>query len=243
MKVRSYTSGSRVRRRSDKAAMHLDLAVASEKSGPVRKGGWQISRGAGTAAKSTKTGSYAMHERKLRDAFVSFTDDVRRVGSGMLTVSTKNGSRKFRVSAVPDDQERETEVHANVEAALDRARARGQTSAVALLDGPAMLRGAEIGERMGMSRQAVHKAAIAGRLLALTGGSRDVRYPAWQLDETGARLDGLADVIAILGPGWPSYRFLVSTDVEGRTAFARLAGGETDAVLADARARAQADFD
>ena len=219
------------------AALHLDLVDA-----PAR-----AARGStGRSGASDNGAAFAVRDQRLRKGLDAFAGEVLRGGSETLTVRTAQGPRTLRVHAVPGEAEAETpptvNTHPDVAAAIDRARARGALSAAEILDGPDMLRGAEIAVRMGMTRQAVHKAAAGGRLLALTGGSRDVRYPAWQLDETGARLEGLPEVIAALGPGWPSYRFLVSADASGLTAWQRMAAGETSAVLFEARAWARGDY-
>ena len=219
------------------ATMHLDLQEA-----PVAS----VETAHGTA----RTGRFTVRDAGLRKGLATFAGKVLRDGSGMLTVTTPQGPRKLRLQVVPDDDAASgtgttsgsPRITPEVAEAVARARARGQQAAAAILDGPDMLAGVDLGTRMGMSRQAVHKAAAEGRLLALTGGSRAVRYPAWQLDETGARLGGLTEVLSILGQGWPSYRFLAAPSADGRTAWERLAAGETAAVLAEARACAQGDF-
>lgn len=219
------------------ATMHLDLQETP--ASPVK-----------TARETARIGRFTVRDAGLRKGLATFAGEVLRDGSGMLTVTTPQGPRKLRLQVVPDDDAAsETgttsgspRMAPQVAEAVARAQARGQEAAAAILDGPDMLTGADLGARMGMSRQAVHKAAAEGRLLALTGGSRAMRYPAWQLDETGARLGGLAEVLSILGQGWPSYRFLAAPGADGRTAWERLAAGETAAVLAEARARAQGDF-
>ena len=219
------------------ATMHLQLQEASASTTKAACGMKQSDR-------------FIVREDGLRRGLATFADEVLRDGFGTLTVTTPQGPRRLRLQVVPgDDAASEPGTTSGpprmvpqVADAVARARARGQETAAAILDGPDMLTGADLGARMGMSRQAVHKAAAEGRLLALTGGSRAMRYPAWQLDETGARLGGLAEVLSILGQGWPSYRFLAASGADGRTAWERLAAGEIAAVLAEVRAWAQGDF-
>jgi hypothetical protein len=224
------------------AALHLDLQGTPSKAGAAAKGV------AGKAARTASTDAYAVRDPGLRRGFAAFAGKVLREGAGTLTVTTAQGPRKLRLQVVPDDASDQAAaaqppvMDPKVAEAVARARTRGQEAAAAILDGPDMRTGAELGALMGMSRQAVHKAASEGRLLALSGGARAVRYPAWQLDETGARLDGLAEVVAALGQGWPSHRFLVAPGADGRTAWERLAAGETAAVLGEARAQAQGHY-
>lgn len=215
------------------AAMHLDLQSVPSGS-------------AGKAERAARAGQYAVRDARLRNGLATFAGEVLRDGSGTLTVTTADGPQTLRLQVVPEAEGAPdvapVRMDPGVAEAVARARGRGQEAAAAILDGPDMLTGAELGARMGMSRQAVHKAAAEGRLLALSGGSRALRYPVWQLDETGARIGGLAEVIAALGQGWPSYRFLAAPGADGRTAWERLAAGETAVVLGEARMRAQADF-
>lgn len=55
----------------------------------------------------------------------------------------------------------------------------------------------EMGELLGMSRQAVDKRRRAGRLFAVEVGPRGLRYPAWQVHD-GDVLAGLEEVLTAL---------------------------------------------
>ncbi|MGG7565501.1 hypothetical protein ACQ5SO_04980 [Rhodovulum sp. DZ06] len=125
---------------------------------------------------------------------------------------------------------------------LAAARARGAEAAARILAGPGMLTGAELGARMGKSRQAVDLDRKAGRLFALSGGARRLRYPDWQIDATGAPLPGLSEVIAALGDGWAAWRFLGGPGADGAPRWQALARGETDGIIAEAAARGHAAF-
>lgn len=225
------------------AALHLDLQEAPSKAETATKG-W-----AEKLSRKKSGGVYKVRDPGLRKGFAAFAGRVLREGAGTLTVDTAQGPRKLRLQVIPDDAPEQISapqppaMDPQVAEAVARARTRGQVTAAEILAGPDMRTGAELGALMGMSRQAVHKAATEGRLLALSGGARMVKYPAWQLDDTGTRLDGLAEIIAILGQGWPSFRFLAAPGADGRTAWERLAAGETAAVLSEARAQAQGQYD
>lgn len=125
---------------------------------------------------------------------------------------------------------------------LAAAKARGAASAARILARPEMLTGAELGARMGKTRQAVDLDRRAGRLFALSGGARRLKYPEWQIDETGAALPGLAAVLSALGDDWASWRFLTGPDADGRPRWQTLARGETAAIIAEAVARGRGDF-
>lgn len=93
---------------------------------------------------------------------------------------------------------------------LDAARARGANMHRSLLDaqGPT-LSAEEVGERLGISRQAVDKRRLHHRLLAVELGARGYRYPAWQFHD-GDVLPGLVEALDALGPRdpWSALLFL-----------------------------------
>ena len=106
--------------------------------------------------------------------------------------------------------------------AIERARARGAALAPKFLADPALLTTGRMAARMGIGRAVVEEARRGGRIFAIPIIRSIRRYPDWQLDASGAPLDGLAGIIAILGPDWPSYRFLARADEDGRPNHARL---------------------
>jgi hypothetical protein len=123
---------------------------------------------------------------------------------------------------------------------LARARARGLLAQKELLDfdGPA-LSGADVARVLKVSRQAVDKRRLAGKLLGVSTGTRSYRYPAWQLTATGI-LPGLEDVLAELRsePAWARLRFFVSGNhrLADKTPTEWLRRGRIEPVLEAARA-------
>jgi len=133
-------------------------------------------------------------------------------------------------------------IHPDVAAAIERAQVRGAVRVAVLLEQPEMLSAADIGERMGTTLPAVDEAWESGRLLAVLGGEHAKRFPAWQLDKSGVPMQGLAEIIALLGNGWPAFRFLAAADINEQPRYARLAAGEVTTVLQEAQAAARGDF-
>lgn len=123
---------------------------------------------------------------------------------------------------------------------LAAARARGAGLRRTLLDeqGPT-LSAEEAGERLGISRQAVDKRRLTGRLVAVELGARGYRYPAWQFHD-GDVLPGLPEVLAALGPrdAWSLLAFFGTPNEAcgGASPRAVLEAGEVGRVLRAARA-------
>jgi hypothetical protein len=92
------------------------------------------------------------------------------------------------------------------------------------------LSGAEAGQRLGVSRQAIDKQRHAGKLLAVKIGS-DYRYPACQfVDRTVP--DGLSDVIKGISNPWVALEFLLAHEdaLDGATPLEALRAGRLDDV-------------
>ncbi len=95
-----------------------------------------------------------------------------------------------------------------------------------------------LGGNSPVSRQAVNKRR---GLLALKTGSGRVMYPAFQFDETGAVVDGVADVVKLFDDGrismWSVASWLVSPepDLADEKPINALRRGGRDAVVATAR--------
>ena len=97
--------------------------------------------------------------------------------------------------------------------ALERAQTRATLAKVELLKRADMLTGAQLAERLGLTRATVDKRRTEGKLLALDFGTkRGFRYPAWQGDlvqDADARAS-FEQVLQSLGEEgvWSRYRFL-----------------------------------
>jgi hypothetical protein len=96
----------------------------------------------------------------------------------------------------------------------------------------------QIGQLLGITRQAVDKRRRQGTLIGLELGRRGFAYPAWQVGPTGT-LAGLPGVLAELSgeTPWGQAAFLLAANVwlDGETPLAALRRGETERVLNAAR--------
>ena len=134
--------------------------------------------------------------------------------------------------------ELQSEIPAGNQAALQRARARAIAAKVDLLKRADMLTGAQLGERLGLTRATVDKRRTEGKLLALDFGTkRGFRYPAWQGDlvqdaDTRAAYE---QVLRSLGGegAWSRYRFLTQAApaLRGESPTEALRAGRREEVL------------
>ena len=125
-----------------------------------------------------------------------------------------------------------------LDAALSAAKKRGETKVAEILKGDDMLTASEFGALIGASHETVNVKRRRGEVLGLQAATRAVRYPAWQVTETGQLLPGLSSLFDMLGQQpWTVYRFLRSAhaELDGRTALDALKAGEEKAVLDVAR--------
>lgn len=130
-------------------------------------------------------------------------------------------------------------VKARNQEALEGARQRGKTIKQDLVARGELVSAAALGEALGISRQAVHKAAKAGRLIALEAGGREHYFPVFQADPA-VRDNGLEDALAILSNEgeWSKWLFFTSPSgaLGGMTPVQGLRKGRRQAVLDAARA-------
>ena len=89
-------------------------------------------------------------------------------------------------------------------------------------------------EAIGISRQAIDKRRLHGKVIGIDLGKRGYAYPVWQIG-----LDGLAEVLAALDElePWTQALFMLSANsyLDGETPLVRLRRGDFDAVTAAAR--------
>src|ERR1022692_2030354 len=57
----------------------------------------------------------------------------------------------------------------------------------------------QVGQLIGISRQAVEKRRAQGKLVALTTGRHGYRYPVWQFGESGT-IPGFQETLSVLAP-------------------------------------------
>ncbi len=91
----------------------------------------------------------------------------------------------------------------------------------------------QVGEFLGISRQAVDKRRREGRLIGLMRGRRGYGYPVWQF-ENGTTLQHLEDVLDVLRKNdpWMQVAFFLNnnTRLHGRTPLDALKKGQIDEV-------------
>ncbi|MEI9980198.1 MAG: hypothetical protein WDN23_14585 [Edaphobacter sp.] len=96
----------------------------------------------------------------------------------------------------------------------------------------------QVGEVLGLSRQAVDKRRSTNQLLALTQGRRGYSYPAFQFDE-GKTLEGLEEVLKSLSAvdPWMQLNFFTSPNerLSGNTPIEALRRGKSSEVAKIAR--------
>jgi len=122
---------------------------------------------------------------------------------------------------------------------LAGARLRGLAARQDLLSREGgTLRVQEVAELLRLSRQAVHKRHLAGRLLAIDCGRHGDVYPAWQFVPGGV-LPGLEEVLRVLAghDPWMQLAFFVSENaaLESGTPLEALRRDDLPAVLRAAR--------
>lgn len=158
-----------------------------------------------------------------------------RVAMMTLQVSPDGEIQRIKASAKGD----------TLDAALAAAKTRGQGKVTDILKGEDMLTTRDFGPLIGASHETVNVKRKTGEVLGLEGATRGVKYPRWQVTDTGLPLPGLADLFAALGKQpWTVYRFLRTTHAElgGRTALDALKAGQIEAVLGAARNQAAGVF-
>jgi biotin operon repressor len=118
---------------------------------------------------------------------------------------------------------------------LAAARLRGVRAKKHLLEAEGgVVSGRELAQAIGITRQAVDKRRLNGKLIGIDLGKRGYAYPVWQIG-----LNGLEAVLAELAEvdPWTQALFLLSTNpwLNGETPLATLRRGELDEVLNAAR--------
>ena len=118
---------------------------------------------------------------------------------------------------------------------LAAARMRGLRAKKRLLEEEGgVVSGRELAQAIGITRQAVDKRRLAGKLIGIDLGRRGYAYPVWQIG-----LDGMDAVLAELDEvdAWTQALFMLSANnwLNGETPLAMLRRGEFDEVLNAAR--------
>jgi hypothetical protein len=165
---------------------------------------------------------------KLLAAYADVAERAARAGRAL----------DYTVRVTPEGDAEPIPKPDGLDAALSAAKKRGETKVAEILKGDDMLTASEFGALIGASHETVNVKRRRGELLGLQAATRAVRYPAWQVTETGQLLPGLSSLFDMLGQQpWTVYRFLRSAhaELDGRTALDALKAGEEKAVLNVAR--------
>lgn len=123
--------------------------------------------------------------------------------------------------------------------ALENARQRAATIKHDLVAKGELVSADDLGKALGISRQAVHKGAKAGRLFAIEAGGREHYFPTFLADQD-LRANGLEEVLSILAneTGWSKWLFFTmpSGTLGGATPLEALRQRRREAVQTTARA-------
>ena len=96
----------------------------------------------------------------------------------------------------------------------------------------------ELAAALGITRQAIDKRRLSGKLIGIDLGKRGYAYPAWQIGL--ARIEAILAELAAYDP-WTQALFMLSANswLEGATPLAVLRSGELEKVLTAARLYAE----
>jgi hypothetical protein len=176
-------------------------------------------------------------KRSLRDISAeearALLPQVPAIGSRLRLIMAEVADAQARPSNVlvgegvraADDSERRDR-----DAALERARRRGDRAVAEILAGPEMLTGEAFAARLNTTRETVNRWRRTHRVLGLEGNTRGVRYPAWQIDERGFVVKGLPELLEAARFPWTAYRLLTGEllEFDGMTGLEILKQGRAD---------------
>lgn len=138
-------------------------------------------------------------------------ESVRRYGKLSVVLDPERPEEALDIPVAPEPENAE----ARYERAVADAKARGATRIAEILADDDMLSSDAMGALLNVSRETVNAKRQKRELLGLTGATRFVRYPGWQVDGNGHVMPGLKALAAAFGGDpWSVYRFLVSPCAE-----------------------------
>lgn len=121
-----------------------------------------------------------------------------------------------------------------LDGALTAAKTRGAARVADILNSADMLTADAFAREIGATRETVHKKRRRREVLGLEGPKRGVRFPEWQLSQSGELLPGLSLLFQALGDHpWAVYRFLLQEhpELNGDTALDALRRGRIEDVI------------
>jgi hypothetical protein len=140
----------------------------------------------------------------------------------------------YTVRVTPDGEAEPVAKGDALDEAMAAAKERGGAKVADIMKRDDMLTASDFGSLIGASHETVNVRRRRGEILGLKAATRAVRYPSWQVTDTGMPLPGLPKLFETLGKQpWAVYRFLrtVHTELGGRTALDALKAGDQEAVL------------
>lgn len=122
---------------------------------------------------------------------------------------------------------------ADLAAALEAARERGQRRVAEILSGLDMLNADDFAKLLGTNRVTINAKRRRNQVLALEGATRGFRYPSWQLGRDGKPFSALPILFERLRDSWAVYRFLVQhhPELDGLTGVEALQKRKADEVI------------
>lgn len=172
--------------------------------------------------------------RGLLSGFANAMKRAERTGKSVrmtVVVDPKAATPHIAVEEVSPPKEDMLDV------ALAAARQRGTARVAEILNSTDMLSADAFAEEIGATRETVHKKRRRHEVLGLEGPKRGVRFPKWQVSESGGLIPSLPQLFEALGDRpWTIYRFLLEehSELDGRSGLAALRAGRIADVMATA---------
>ena len=163
----------------------------------------------------------------------------------LMAKKAEEAGQSFAITMVIDSQAVEPDEDALFEAAMVRAKERGASQVGDVLRGDDMLTADAFAAMIGATRETVHKKRHRHEVLGLEGPKRGVRFPNWQVNESGELLPGLPQLFEALGGHpWTVYRFMLQNhpELDGRRGLDALREGKVESAIGAAKAIGEGSF-
>lgn len=172
--------------------------------------------------------------RGLLSGFANAMKRAERTGKSVLMTVVVDPKAAAPQIAVKEVSAPTTDM---LDTALGAARQRGSARVAEILNSTDMLSADAFAEEIGATRETVHKKRQRHEVLGLEGPKRGVRFPSWQVSESGGLIPSLPQLFEALGDRpWTVYRFLLEEhgELDGRTGLEALRAGRIADVMATA---------
>ena len=172
--------------------------------------------------------------RGLLSGYVDAVKRAERTGKSVrMTVEVDPATARPRIAV----EEVAMQSGDELDVALAAARRRGSARVAEILNSPDMLSADAFADEIGATRETVHRKRRRHEVLGLEGPKRGVRFPRWQVSQSGELIPSLPQLFEILGDHpWAVYRFLLEEhgELEGQSGLQALRAGQIADVLAAA---------